>query len=59
MTIIEALKDSTVRVSCGNRWLVVTEENIFQVYDRPYRAKFSICIFETRDEEVAVGVLTE
>ena len=57
MKILEALKNENARVSYGNKWLVVTEDNMFRVYEHPYRAKQSVCLIQTDSEDKAVEEL--
>ena len=55
MTILDALND-TARLSNGKKWLFI-DDGIFKVYDHPYRAKNSIWLLQTDNEEEAVEEL--
>jgi recombinational DNA repair protein RecR len=57
MNIIEALKTQNARVSYGNKWLVVTEDEMFRVYEHPYRAKKAMCLIQTDSEDEAIEEL--
>ena len=59
MTISEALKNENLRVSNGDRWLVIDKER-YEVYGYIYyksRSKKPIILIETTDEAKAVAVL--
>ena len=57
MTILDCLRTSGSRVDYGNKWLVITEDNMFRVYEHPYYAKNSVCLIQTANEEEAVEEL--
>lgn len=57
MTILDCMKTSGSRLSYGNKWLVITKANLFRVYEHPYRAKQSVCLIQTDNEEEAVEEL--
>jgi hypothetical protein len=61
MNIIEALarEDQDVRVTCGNRWLVLYK-NIFTVFGREYHKVGTRCYYEgTSEEEVIKELLNQ
>lgn len=52
-TILEALGQSGVRMSCGYRWLVM-DRGMFEVYERrPYQHN-TILLYQGNDESLAV-----
>jgi hypothetical protein len=55
--IIDCLKISGSSLSYGNKWLVITENNMFRVYEHTYRAKESVCLIETDNEDEAAKEL--
>ena len=59
MTILDALRQefSQVRVSCGDRWLVVNDDGKFVVYSHPYGAKKTRTLLTTINEDAAVACL--
>jgi hypothetical protein len=58
LTLLEALKERIgLRVTNGDKWLVVSEDGEFIVYYRPYAAKKTRTLIETCDEKEAVAVL--
>jgi hypothetical protein len=61
MNIKDALLDSTVRLYCGNRWLVRDElfelRGEFVVYERIFKRKSILEIYRGNDEENAVHIL--
>lgn len=61
MKIVEALKDEdilNIRLSYEDRWLIY-DANIsrFIVLQRKYRARRTVCLMQTSDEDEAVKVL--
>lgn len=64
MTILDALKreENDVRVTCGNRWLVIekwNEESWFVVYGREYCQKNTRLFYKGNDEEDAISILLD
>lgn len=57
MTILDALKISGSRIEYGNKWLVITENNMFRVFEYPFCDKKSVCLLQTSNEEEAVEEL--
>lgn len=57
MTILDCLKTSGSCISYGNKWLVITEDNMFRVYEHPYCGKKSVCLLQTSNEEEAADEL--
>lgn len=57
-TILQALKEvSGLRVSNGDKWLVINADGEFVVYYRPYQAKKTRVLVATTNEQEAVAVL--
>lgn len=61
MKITEALKSDAVygiRVSCGERWMVWSD-CAWEVYMRKYKARNTIILITTTNEQAAVSVLLD
>lgn len=59
MTILDALRSPGIRLSNGDKWLVVDDKGIFFVYRRRYGAKKTEIIVETVDEHKAIAALMD
>lgn len=59
MNIQQALKNTNARVVYGNRWLIKSSTNQYEVHEKKPRQHYSRMLIETNDEEIAVKILLE
>lgn len=57
MKIIEALESENLRLSNGNRWLIVDDKGMFCVYERRHGWRYACVLITTESEDDAVAVL--
>jgi hypothetical protein len=61
-TIHDILKNYDVKLSCGNKWLVMDglgNDWVFIVYEHKYGAKHITELFRGSDEEESIRFLTQ
>lgn len=59
LTVLDALRSPGIRLSNGDKWLVIDDDGIFVVYQRKYNAKKTEIIVATVDEHKAVAALMD
>jgi hypothetical protein len=57
MKILEAIKTESLMLSCGRKWIAITDDNMFRVYEKPYHSKTTQILLQTSDEDRAVEEL--
>lgn len=58
MKILKAIKDGSVRVSCGFKWLVFSgDTGEYVIYEREYGKKITKELLKTADESEAMDKL--
>ncbi len=59
MNIYEALKTTNSRISYGFRWLIITDDGVYLVFERRPYAKKTTVVYEGTDESAACQALLE
>ena len=59
MNIYKALRENNLRITNGERWLVIDENFQFIVYERTYMKKNSTVLYSGTNEDVACEFLVD
>jgi len=59
MTLKDVLLQVNTRITVGNKWLVINDDGLFEVYEHRYRARNTKLLVTTDDQDLACRTLID